>query len=67
LNKSPGTRTKDLLPQWSPDSNGVQLWVVEYTNQVVHLMLPAKLREGHLSDAELAGVAGGFPAFVASF
>jgi hypothetical protein len=38
---------------------GVQLRVVENTDQVVHVTLPAKPREGELSDAELAGVAGG--------
>ena len=39
---------------------GVQIRMVENTDQVVHLTLPAKPREGELSDAELAGVAGGW-------
>ena len=38
---------------------GVQIRVVENTDKVLHLTLPAKTREGELSDDELAGVAGG--------
>ena len=38
----------------------VQVRVVENTDQVVHLTLPAPPREGELSDAELDGVAGGW-------
>ena len=38
---------------------GVQLRVVENTDQVVHLTLPAKPRKGELSDEQLEGVAGG--------
>ena len=39
---------------------GVQLRVVENTDQVIHLTLPAQPREGELSDEELEGVAGGW-------
>lgn len=39
---------------------GVQLRVVENTDRLVHLTIPAKSRNGELSDAELEGVAGGF-------
>jgi len=39
---------------------GVQLRLVENTDQVLYLTLPAKPREGQLSDAELAGIAGGW-------
>jgi len=38
---------------------GVHIRVVENTDQIVHLTLSAKPREGELSDAELEGVAGG--------
>ena len=37
---------------------GVRITVVEDTDQVIHLTLPAR-RAGELSEAELAGVAGG--------
>jgi hypothetical protein len=39
--------------------DGVQLRVLENTDEVVYLTLPAKPREGELSDADLEGVAGG--------
>src|SRR3954447_17735135 len=39
---------------------GVQLRLVENTDQILYLTLPAKPREGQLSDAELAGIAGGW-------
>ena len=38
---------------------GVQIRVVENTDKVQHLTLPARPRGGELSEAELAGVAGG--------
>ena len=38
---------------------GVQLRVVENTDKLVHLTLPAKPRDGEIADSELAGVAGG--------
>ena len=40
-------------------SAGVQIRVVENTDQVIHLTLPAKPRAGELSEDELEGVAGG--------
>ena len=43
---------------------GVQLRVVENSDKVLHLTLPAKPREGELSETELAGVAGGVVALV---
>lgn len=48
---------------------GVQLRVVENTDRLVHLTIPAQPREGELSDAELEGVAGGgrFFDFIARF
>lgn len=46
---------------------GVQLRVVENTDQVVHLTLPAEPREGELSDDDLENVAGGFGSVLASF
>src|SRR6476646_6537542 len=45
---------------------GVQIRVVEDTDQILHLTLPAKPRGGELSDAELAGVAGGFSTTLAN-
>ena len=39
--------------------SGTQIRIVENTDQVIHLTLPVKRREGELSDAELAGMAGG--------
>jgi hypothetical protein len=45
---------------------GVQIRMVEDTDQILHLTLPAKPRERELSDAELAGVAGGFSATLAN-
>ena len=38
---------------------GIQLRVVENTDTIVHLTLPAKPRDGEIADSELAGVAGG--------
>ena len=38
---------------------GTQIRVVENTDQVIHLTLPAKPLERELSEAELEGVAGG--------
>ena len=38
---------------------GVQLRVVENSDKVLHLTLPAKPREGEIADSELAAVAGG--------
>ena len=38
---------------------GVQLRVLENTNQVLHLVLPPLQKDKELSDAELEGVAGG--------
>lgn len=38
---------------------GVELRVLENTNEVVHLALPPLEKDGELSDAELEGVAGG--------
>ena len=43
---------------------GVEIRIVEDTDQILHLTLPAKSREGELSDAELAGVSGGFGSLV---
>lgn len=43
---------------------GVQIRVVEDSDKVLHLTLPAKPRDGELSDADLAGVAGGIVALV---
>ena len=40
-------------------SAGVQVRVVENTDQVIHLTLPAKRRDGELSEDELENVAGG--------
>src|SRR6188508_99720 len=38
---------------------GIQLRIVEDTEKVMHLTLPAKPLEGAISDDELEGVAGG--------
>lgn len=38
---------------------GVQFRVLENTDQLIHLTLPAKPREGELSDGDLENVAGG--------
>ena len=38
---------------------GIQLRLLEDTDQIIHLTLPAKPRTGELSDADLAAVAGG--------
>jgi hypothetical protein len=46
---------------------GLQVRVVENTDQILHFTLPAKPREGELSDAELAGVSGGFSSLVAYY
>jgi hypothetical protein len=39
--------------------SGVQLRVVENTDRIVHLTIPAKPQDTKLSDAELEAVAGG--------
>lgn len=39
---------------------GVQLRVVENTDQVVYLTLPAKPQDGELTEEDLENVAGGF-------
>lgn len=52
----PAAVAKEFGLQVSP---GVQLRVVENTDTLVHLTLPAKPRDGEIADSELAGVAGG--------
>jgi Nitrile hydratase, alpha chain len=51
--------TAVLKEQGLEVSAGVQVRVVENTDQVIHLTLPAKPREGELSEDELENVAGG--------
>ena len=38
---------------------GMQIHVVENTDEVLHLILPARPREAELNDDELTGVSGG--------
>jgi hypothetical protein len=40
--------------------SGLQVRIVENTDELIHLTLPAKPREGELSDDELENVAGGW-------